>query len=257
MPVGVAALCLTFSRVPPHLTFRYAAYEANEVEIAAEREAMTPRDSSRAVVGLCEDMCPADERTDREEQFDLSTFEMLAGTERLRQPRVDHALATKKCVVCCSPRKTLLNTTATFRRYRRSAAGNVVDAKDVRTPRALLATMEHLTSDLVLGREDVPLYERVRLAVSYAFSVVVVVVCIRSLPAVAQVGFLQDRTRSVVQDFVLQEWWDERAIICLERTARLLIMCDHRLCGCVDVVVAVVVVVVRRVSNVIVAVCVL
>lgn len=52
-----------------------------------------------ALVGTCLDMCPEKERYDREEQRDLSVFEILAGTENPRRgekPKVDHNKAVKK-----------------------------------------------------------------------------------------------------------------------------------------------------------------
>ncbi|PRP87159.1 hypothetical protein PROFUN_01421 [Planoprotostelium fungivorum] len=48
------------------------------------------------IVGLCEEMCPPEERISREEGKDLSIFEMIPGTEKQPVPRVDHSRAIKK-----------------------------------------------------------------------------------------------------------------------------------------------------------------
>nr|XP_046247993.1 SAC3 domain-containing protein 1 isoform X2 [Scatophagus argus] len=79
--------------------------------------------------GTCQTMCPARELRDREVQNRLHRFEMVAGTERHRQPRGDPLRAVKE--------------------YSRPAAGkDLTNPKDLRPPDVLLKTVCFLIDDI-------------------------------------------------------------------------------------------------------------
>ncbi|XP_033476856.2 SAC3 domain-containing protein 1 [Epinephelus lanceolatus] len=79
--------------------------------------------------GTCQTMCPARELRAREAQYRLHHFEMLAGTERDRQPKGDPLRAVKE--------------------YSRPAAGkDSTIPTDLRPPAVLLKTVHYLIDDV-------------------------------------------------------------------------------------------------------------
>ncbi|GLD50217.1 SAC3 domain-containing protein 1-like isoform X1 [Lates japonicus] len=79
--------------------------------------------------GICQTMCPAHELWERQTQNRLHHFEMLAGTERDRQPRADPLRAVKE--------------------YSRPAAGkDSTNPADLRPPAVLLKTVCYLIDDI-------------------------------------------------------------------------------------------------------------
>ncbi|RKP19055.1 hypothetical protein ROZALSC1DRAFT_29311, partial [Rozella allomycis CSF55] len=146
------------------------------------------RDPTYTLVGTCLDKCPEYERHEREIHLDLSSFEMIPGTETHNQsgdyPRIDHFKAVKK--------------------YHRPAAGNEQPLpEDVRPSKVLLETMDYLVKD-VLDRKDI------------SFSAVH--------------NFIRDRTRSIRQDFTLQNIRDDCCVRIHERIARFHIVSGYLLC---------------------------
>ncbi|OBZ80727.1 SAC3 family protein 1 [Choanephora cucurbitarum] len=87
--------------------------------------------------------------------------------------------------------------------YRRSAAGNEQPLpSDVRTPESLVSTLDYLV-DEVLSQQ----------------------------PLEKCHAFIRDRTRSIRQDFTLQNIRDITAVQVHERIARFHILCLHEMCG--------------------------
>ncbi|XP_061894326.1 SAC3 domain-containing protein 1 [Entelurus aequoreus] len=79
--------------------------------------------------GICQTMCPAVELQKRETQNRLHRFEMLAGTEKDRRPRVDPLRAVKE--------------------YTRPAAGkDATNTADLRPPAVLLKTVCYLIDEV-------------------------------------------------------------------------------------------------------------
>jgi hypothetical protein len=131
-------------------------------------------------------MCPEYERHEREIHLDLSTFEIMPGTEKTGSyPRIDHSKAVKK--------------------YHRPAAGNEQPLpSDVRPPHVLEMTINYLI-EKVLDDTD-----------HYAFSDIH--------------NYFRDRSRSIRQDFTLQNIRDETCVKLHEKIARFHIFSGHRLC---------------------------
>ncbi|KAI8992583.1 SAC3/GANP/Nin1/mts3/eIF-3 p25 family-domain-containing protein [Pilobolus umbonatus] len=126
--------------------------------------------------GTCETKCPTFEILEREIQNGLDSFELNERGE------VDPDKVVKA--------------------YRRSAAGNEQPLpSDVRTPEALLATLDYLFHEIL------PNY-----------------------PLEQCHAFLRDRTRSIRQDFTLQNIRDTTAVIAHEQIARFHILCLHEMC---------------------------
>lgn len=87
--------------------------------------------------------------------------------------------------------------------FHRPAAGNEQALpSDVRPPEVLVKTLDYLIEKLVCGEE----------------------------PLENTYFFVRDRTRSIRQDFTLQNYHGEEAIYCHERIARYHILCLHMLC---------------------------
>ncbi|KAJ1817589.1 actin cytoskeleton and mitosis protein [Coemansia sp. RSA 2599] len=92
----------------------------------------------------------------------------------------------------------------TVKTFHRSAAGNEEPLpEDLRTPDTLLRTLDHLV-DAVIGGDQT----------------------LRSCH-----GFVRDRTRSIRQDFTIQNIRDHRTVAACERIARFHIVSLHVLCG--------------------------
>lgn len=82
-------------------------------------------------------MCPARELRDREAQNRLHRFEMVAGTERVRQPRGDPLRAVKE--------------------YSRPAAGkDSTHSTDLRPPAVLMKTVCYLIDDIAASHRRHP-----------------------------------------------------------------------------------------------------
>ncbi|KAA8498783.1 Germinal-center associated nuclear protein [Porphyridium purpureum] len=121
-------------------------------------------EQSECLVGTCLDMCPAKERIDRQEQRDLSIFEILPGTGANGEASlVDHAHAVKK--------------------YARSAAASeAARPEQIRPPQVLVRTMDYLIDEILDKGER-----------NFAGATFVDVH-----------NFVRDRTRSIRQDFTYQ-----------------------------------------------------
>ncbi|KAI7883773.1 hypothetical protein K492DRAFT_125877, partial [Lichtheimia hyalospora FSU 10163] len=90
----------------------------------------------------------------------------------------------------------------TVKKYRRSAAGNEQPLpSDVRPPHVLRRTLDYLVNDILM-----------------------------QYPLIKCHGFLWDRTRSIRQDFTLQNIRDASAVELHEKIARLHILSLHELC---------------------------
>ncbi|KAJ2722279.1 actin cytoskeleton and mitosis protein [Coemansia sp. Benny D115] len=134
---------------------------------------------ARKIVGTCELMCPEFEREERELKNNLAPQEVVEGTRR------------------ADPRRTV-------KTFHRSAAGNEEPLpEDLRTPAALLRTLDYLVDD-VIGAD-------------------------RTLMSCH--GFVRDRTRSIRQDFTIQNIRTHQTVAACERIARFHILSLHVLCG--------------------------
>ncbi|KAI8975135.1 SAC3/GANP/Nin1/mts3/eIF-3 p25 family-domain-containing protein [Mycotypha africana] len=126
--------------------------------------------------GTCEDKCPEFEMIEREIQNGLDALE----TD-------DYGNADPDKVV---------------KAYRRSAAGNEQPLpSDVRSPTALVATLDYLIDEVLSNQ-----------------------------PLEKCHAFIRDRTRSIRQDFTLQNIRDVTAVHVHERVARFHILCLHEMC---------------------------
>ncbi|KAJ1895865.1 actin cytoskeleton and mitosis protein [Kickxella alabastrina] len=134
---------------------------------------------ARKLVGTCMQMCPDFEREERELKKNLAPQEVIPGTQK--------ADASK-----------------TVKTFHRSAAGNEEPLpEDLRTPDALLRTLDYLV-DRVIGEDQT----------------------LKSCH-----GFVRDRTRSIRQDFTIQNIRDQHTVAACERIARFHIVSLHILCG--------------------------
>lgn len=146
----------------------------------------------RAIVGQCHLMCPVEEQQARQESRDLSYFEIIPGTgskEHGDVPLVDPQKAVKK--------------------YKRAAAAQTLNAKDVRPPHILQQTMSYLVSQ-IMDRTDSPDPP--------------------PLPSFLVIyRFISDRMRALRQDFVCQQQKDPVAIKCYEIMVRFHILTMYEL----------------------------
>ncbi|KAI9244721.1 SAC3/GANP/Nin1/mts3/eIF-3 p25 family-domain-containing protein [Sporodiniella umbellata] len=139
----------------------------------------TPRRLEDAIDfrGTCQTKCPHFEMVERDIQNGVDRLEMD------EEGNLDKNKAVKA--------------------YRRSAAGNDQPLPtDVRSPEALVATLDYLMNDIL----SVHTLEKCH-------------------------AFIRDRTRSIRQDFTLQNIRDVTAIQVHERIARFHILCLHEMCG--------------------------
>ena len=88
-----------------------------------------------AVVGLCQLMCPEEERFNRERQRRLHKFEIKGGIRKTGTPQADLHAVVKE--------------------YTRCAAGKEIRLKELRPANVLQMTMNYLI-DNVADREDEP-----------------------------------------------------------------------------------------------------
>ena len=140
--------------------------------------------ASTRIKGLCTSMCPPKELLDRLESHTVSPLEL--------PPEQSTAALTLSSPVPLAIKK-----------YRRAAAAQRLDPKDVRTPPVLVATCEHLVR-AVVDRADVEWHEVHR--------------------------FVTDRFRAVRSDFVCQGIVAESAVQCLEWMVRFHILAFDVLC---------------------------
>ena len=149
-------------------------------------------DNFRAIVGQCQLMCPLEEQQARQESRDLSYFEIIPGTgskDHGDVPLVDPEKAVKK--------------------YKRAAAAQTLNAKDVRPPHVLQQTMSYLVSQ-IMDRTDSPDPP--------------------PLPSFLVIyRFISDRMRALRQDFVCQQQKDPVAIKCYEIMVRFHILTMYEL----------------------------
>ncbi|TMW55034.1 hypothetical protein Poli38472_013796 [Pythium oligandrum] len=155
-----------------------------------ERPEPQEKQEARVVVGECMAMCPPAEVTERRQMKDISRFERVAGD-------LDKVCAVKK--------------------YRRPAAGRVeLQPKELRPPSVLLDTLKHLFGRVMSwsgcgfdwGKDsDGQCSPNDFLALYH---------------------FLNDRVRSVRQDFVVQRVEDASRIQALEQSVRFYILASHR-----------------------------
>jgi hypothetical protein len=143
------------------------------------------------IVGECMRMCPEDEALARQESRDLSYFEIIPGTgskEHGDVPLVDLSKAVKK--------------------YKRAAAAQTLQAKDVRPPAVLAKTMEYLLA--IMDRTDSPDPP--------------------PLPSFLVIfRFVSDRLRALRTDFNCQNLKTALAVQCFERAARFHILTMYEL----------------------------
>ncbi|KAG1455932.1 hypothetical protein G6F55_006788 [Rhizopus delemar] len=127
--------------------------------------------------GTCETKCPEFEMIEREIQNNVDRLEMD------ENGKLDRNKAVKA--------------------YRRSAAGNDQPLPaDVRSPEALISTLDYLIKEIM-----------------------------STYPLEKCHAFIRDRTRSIRQDFTLQNIRDVTAVEAHERIARFHILCLHEMCG--------------------------
>lgn len=135
-------------------------------------------DDATNFVGECEDMCPEYERHEREFEKTVDKFEALEGSEN--PVRIDHRKAVKRC--------------------RRSAADDAPPLPcDVRTPAALLKSLDYLLND-ILGTYGIRPDSHI---------------------------FIWDRTRSINKDFQYQNWRGPERIVACEKICRYLALSLH------------------------------
>eukprot|EP00743_Colponemidia_sp_Colp-15_P009019 GILK01009844.1.p1 GENE.GILK01009844.1~~GILK01009844.1.p1 ORF type:complete len:379 (-),score=48.02 GILK01009844.1:358-1458(-) len=101
-------------------------------------------------------------------------------------------------------RRPRLDPRRAVKKYYRSTVDSQFVPEDIRPPAVLTRTLDFLLSEEVLGRADVPFHE------VYAF--------------------VRDRSRSVRQDFTVQQVQDSVAVEAFERIARFHIVSCHVLC---------------------------
>ncbi|KAL7267977.1 actin cytoskeleton and mitosis protein [Rhizina undulata] len=150
------------------------------IEIGAIDDPDKPKTLEEAIDfnGTCEDMCPFHEAIQRTVQA------MLDRLER-------------------NPTTQILDLSRTVKSYHRPAAGMEAPLpSDVRTPQALVKTLDYLMNELVGGEE----------------------------PLIKVHPFVRDRTRSIRQDFTLQNYWGGELVACTEIIARFHIVALHKLC---------------------------
>lgn len=134
-------------------------------------------DSNVSVVGTCEDMCPPQERIKRQEESDIHHLEMPLPGQTLQQTMI--------------------------KKFQRSSADHELQiAEAMRTPAALLRTIDYIENHIMDDEDD----------------------------ALRTYLFIWDRYRMIAKDFTLQasvanvtETWIE----CHERMVRWFVLMDH------------------------------
>jgi ferredoxin len=134
-------------------------------------------DASSIVVGTCEDMCPAKERIKRQEESDVHQLELPQNGQTLQQTMI--------------------------KKFQRSSADHELQIADaMRTPAALLRTIQYIENHIMIDDDD-PLRTYL---------------------------FIWDRYRMIAKDFTLQasvlpatRTWIE----CHERMVRWFVFMDH------------------------------
>ena len=123
-----------------------------------EDERGEQRGKETAPRGTCQTMCPARELRSREAQNCLHRFELLAGTERDRRPRVDPLRAVKE--------------------YSRPAAGkDSTNPSDLRPPAVLLKTVCYLIDDIAASPQLHPWTEASSVTVIFKLQYIKIEIC--------------------------------------------------------------------------------
>ncbi|RUS31024.1 SAC3/GANP/Nin1/mts3/eIF-3 p25 family-domain-containing protein [Jimgerdemannia flammicorona] len=199
---GLALHQILFPSLPAQLK---ALRQTEREEAIAQGKIADPNKQMRleeavTFVGECQDMCPEFEREEREFQNGVDRLERVRGCKLIVWP--DWSL--DRYVVSPFPKiegTTKIDPAKAVKAYHRPAAGNEQALpSDVRPPPVLKRTLDYLFNYIV-GNGFTTLEETH--------------------------GFVWDRTRSVRQDFTLQNIRNEDAIEAHEKIARYHILCLH------------------------------